>query len=217
MAKGTVKPKPETAKDQPSKRKKGTPGQPSKKEPEHPSTDLNSGDSKSRVSGPADQAEDSTPAQAQGPPEHSTLAGVRLPATSGSAILFGGPKDRSAKPDDKLALPTGLHSQYERVRSLNARGFYCAMRWDYRQEHMSTEEGKRWWANRKLLVTSAASGKSVVVRAVDFGPHENTGHVIGLSPGAAEALNIEPGDQVEIAFADQRAQPGVVSDPERKG
>jgi hypothetical protein len=139
------------------------------------------------------------------------LNGVRLPAANGRAGVFGGPKDRSAKPDDRLALPTGLHYQYERVRSLNPKGFYCAMRWDYRQEHMSTEEGKRWWANKKLQVKSPATGKSVIVRAVDFGPHENTGHSIAISPAAAGALNIQPGDEVEITFADQRAAPGLVS------
>src|SRR5262245_2215375 len=96
----------------------------------------------------------------------NTLDGFQLPAVYGKAGVFGGPKDRSAKPDDKLALPTGLHFQYERYRSLNPKSFYCAMRWDYRQEHKSTEEGKRWWANKKLLVANPANGRSVAVRAV---------------------------------------------------
>ncbi|HWC76556.1 MAG TPA: hypothetical protein VG778_03800, partial [Blastocatellia bacterium] len=109
------------------------------------------------------------------------LDGVALPATQGKAGIFGGPKDRGIKPDDKLALPTGRFFVYERVHSLNPKSFYCAMRWDYHLEHKSPEEGKRWWANKKLLVTNPNSGKAVVVRAVDRGPHENTGLDISLS------------------------------------
>ena len=142
----------------------------------------------------------------------SELEGAQLPATQGKAGLLGGPKDRGIKPDDKLALPTGPHFAYERVRSLNPKSFYCAMRWEYRFEHKSPEEGKRWWANKKLLVTNPKSGVAVVVRAVDYGPHENTGLSISLSPGAAEALGIEVGDEVSIAFADQKAPLGSVSD-----
>jgi hypothetical protein len=133
---------------------------------------------------------------------------AQLPATRGKAGVFGGPKDRGFKPDDKLALPTGPHFAYERIRTLNPKGFYCAMRWDYRFQHMSPEEGKRWWANKKLRVTNPKNGASVVVRAVDYGPHENTGFDISVSPGAAESLGIEIGDEVEIAFADQRSPLG---------
>ena len=141
----------------------------------------------------------------------TTLEDVQLPAKSGKAGVFGGPKDRGFKPDDKLALPTGPHFAYERILSLNPKSFYCAMRWEYRLEHMSPEEGKRWWANKKLQVTNPKNGASVIVRAVDYGPHENTGLDISVSPGAAEALGIEIGDEVEIDFADQKAHLGPVS------
>jgi hypothetical protein len=140
----------------------------------------------------------------------NALDGFELPSVYGKAGVFGGPKDHSAKPDDKLSLPTGLHFQYERYRSLNPKSFYCAMRWDYRQQHKSTEEGKRWWANKKLLVANPLNGKSVVVRAVDYGPHESTGFAIAVSPGAAEALGINPGDEVLVAFADPKAPTGPV-------
>ena len=144
-------------------------------------------------------------------PPASVLDAAHLPATSGKVGVFGGPKDRGYKPDDKLALPTGPHSAFERVRTLNPKSYYCMMRWDYHIEHMSPEEGKRWWANKKLLVTSPKSGQSVVVRAVDFGPHENTGLAISVSPGALESLGVEVGDEVEIAFADQKAPLGPVT------
>ncbi|HSB11396.1 MAG TPA: hypothetical protein VLM38_18050 [Blastocatellia bacterium] len=127
-----------------------------------------------------------------------------LPATHGKVGVFGGPKDRGIKPDDKLALPTGPHGVYERVRSLNPKGFYCSMRWNYHVHHMTPEEVKRWWANKKLVVTNSKNGSAVVVRAVDFGPHENTGLDLGISPGAAEALGVEVGDEVDIALADPK-------------
>lgn len=151
------------------------------------------------------------PAPPQPPPE-SELDNVKLPTTRGKAVIFGGPKDRGIKPDDKLSLPTGPHFVYERVRSLSPKGFYCAMRFDLRIEHKSPEEGKRWWANKKILVKNPANGNAVIVRAVDIGPHENTGHDIGLSPGAAQALGIEPGAEVEMVFADQKAPTGPVSE-----
>jgi hypothetical protein len=78
-----------------------------------------------------------------------------LPATSGKVGIFGGPKDRGIKPDDKLALPTGPHGVYERVRSLNPKSFYCSMRWNYHVEHLTPEEVKRSWANKKILVTNS--------------------------------------------------------------
>ena len=95
------------------------------------------------------------------------------------------------------------------LRTLRA-AFYCAMRWDYHAFGKSIEEGKRWWANKKLLVTNPANNTSVVVRAVDFGPPESTGLSIAVSPGAAEALGVEVGDEVEIAFADPHLPLGTV-------
>ncbi|HYL99335.1 MAG TPA: hypothetical protein VEZ90_10300 [Blastocatellia bacterium] len=141
--------------------------------------------------------------------ETDSLAGVHLPVAHGKAAVFGGPKDRGGKRDDKLGLPTGAHYQYELVRNLNPKAFYCAMRFEYRQMHMSAEEGKRWWANKRILIS--ANGKSIVAKAVDFGPHENSGFSIGVSPGAAEALGIEPGHEVDVKFADQKTPLGPVS------
>ena len=134
---------------------------------------------------------------------------LQLPTTHGKISIFGGPKDRGIKPDDKLALPTGPHSVYERVRSLNPKSFYCSMRWNYHVQHLTPEEVKRSWGNKKLLVTNAKNGNAVVVRAVDYGPHENTGLDIGLSPGAADALGVEVGDEVSIALADPKLPLGA--------
>lgn len=138
------------------------------------------------------------------------LNNADLPTTHGKVALLGGPRDRGIKPDDKLALPCGPHFAYERVRSLDPKSFYCAMRWSYKLGNRSPEEGKRWWANKKLVVTNGKTDSSVVVRAVDYGPHENTGLDISLSPGAAASLGVEAGDEVDIGFADQHAALGPV-------
>lgn len=166
------------------------------------------GGDKDKVTATAPDATGSAPPA--GAAAASALDPALLPAQRGKVGIFGGPKDRGIKPDDKLALPTGRHFTFERVRSLNPKGFYCAMRWDYHALGKSNEEGKRWWANKKLLVTNPTSGVSIVVRAVDYGPPESTGLSIGLSPGAAEALGVAVGDEVEIAFADARLPAGVV-------
>jgi hypothetical protein len=177
---------------------------------------------KNQSSSKAEQAEESTsekpaPSQAEQAEQAaeqavSTLDEVALPAASGKAGVLGGPKDRGFKPDDKLALPVGRHFTFERIRSLNPKSFYCAMRWDYHLQGKSPEESKRWWANKKILVTNPANGNQVVVRAVDFGPHENTGLTISLSPGALDALGLEIGGDVNVEFADQKAPLGVVNE-----
>lgn len=160
----------------------------------------------------ANKPEDSkqTPATAVDSTSQATAVDQQpqLPATHGKVGVFGGPKDRGVKPADKLALPTGPHGVYERVRSLNPKSFYCAMRWNYHVEHLTPEEVKRWWANKKVLVTNAKNANAAVVRAVDYGPHENTGLDISISPGAAEALGLEVGDEVDISLADPKSPLG---------
>jgi hypothetical protein len=148
--------------------------------------------------------------EAKPTPVAVTTEQPELPATHGKISIFGGPKDRGIKADDKLALPTGPHGVYERVRSLNPKSFYCSMRWNYHVHHMAPEDVKRWWANKKLQITNPKSGAAIVARAVDYGPHENTGLDIGLSPGAAEALGVEAGDEVDIALADPKLALGPI-------
>lgn len=187
------------------KKKTASPRKSSAKAPE-PASELTDNQAASTAREDNTTAPQAAPAVQE---EVSELDGVKLPAARGRVGVFGGPKDRSAKPDDKLALPTGLHFQYERYRSLNPSHFYCAMRWDYRQNHMSAEEGKRWFANKKIRVTNVRSGVSVVLRAVDYGPHESTGMMMSISPAAHEALGLTEGDEVRCEFADQKARPGV--------
>jgi hypothetical protein len=195
--------------------KEGKPGQKKMPAAKFSNTKSTSGASRSkgqaeRKDSPATKSADrkKAPAVASAPQAPIVEEQPTLPATRGKVAVFGGPKDRGMKPDDKLALPTGPHSVYERVRSLNPKSFYCAMRWNYHVQHMTPEEVKRWWANKKLLVTNPKNGNAVVVRAVDSGPHESTGLDIGISPGAAEALEVEVSDEVQIALADPKLQLG---------
>ncbi|MEK6405554.1 MAG: hypothetical protein AABN34_01180 [Acidobacteriota bacterium] len=180
--------------------KKGTVTKSGRKATSTKSTESESSEPKSPIQPAAEASAPKAPAVDEQP---------QLPALHGKAGVFGGPKDRGVKPEDKLALPTGPHGVYERVRSLNPKSFYCAMRWNYHVEHLTPEEVKRWWANKKLLVTNAKNGNGVVVRAVDYGPHENTGLDISISPGAAEALGVEVGDEVDIALADPKLPLGL--------
>jgi hypothetical protein len=165
---------------------------------------------KSASSEPKSPAQPPTAAAGSAPQAPVVDLQPQLPATHGKLGVFGGPKDRGIKPEDKLALPTGPHGVYERIRSLNPKSFYCAMRWNYHVEHLTPEEVKRWWANKKLLVTNPKNDSAAIVRAVDYGPHEKTGLDIGISPGAAETLGVEVGDEVDIALADPKSPLGPV-------
>jgi hypothetical protein len=163
---------------------------------------------KSASSKPKSPPEPAASAPASAPQAPVVDEQPTLPAMHGKVGVFGGPRDRGMKPDDKLSLPTGPHGVYERVRILNPKSFYCAMRWNYHVQHLTPEEVKRWWANKKLVVTNLKNGNVVTVRAVDYGPHENTGLVISVSPGAADALGVEVGDEVDIALADAKSPLG---------
>src|SRR5215813_1731154 len=186
-----------------------------KKAPKSPAKSQSSKKTASASSKPASTKPASTKSSPPAAPEPKSEPVVdrepKLPATQGKLGIFGGPKDRGIKPEDKLALPTGPHGVYERIRSLNPKSFYCAMRWNYHVEHLTPEEVRRWWANKKLLVTNKKNGNAVVVRAVDYGPHENTGLDISISPGAANALGVEIGDEVDIALADPKEPLGPLS------
>src|SRR5215813_13538506 len=186
-----------------------------KKAPKSPAKSQSSKKTASASSKPASTKPASTKSSPPAAPEPRSAPVVdrepQLPAVHGKLGIFGGPKDRGIKPEDKLALPTGPHGVYERVRSLNPKGYYCAMRWNYHVEHLTPEEVRRWWANKKLLVTNKKNGTAIVVRAVDYGPHENTGLDISISPGAANALGVEIGDEVDIALADPKEPLGPLS------
>lgn len=190
--------------------KEAKPG-PKKKDAEKSSTKTTSTEKKPASSETESPAQPNAAGAASTPQLPVVDQQPQLTATHGKTGVFGGPRDRGIKPDDKLALPTGPHGVYERIRSLNPKSFYCAMRWNYHVEHLTPEEVKRWWANKKLIVTNPKNGSAVIVRAVDYGPHEKTGLDISISPGAAKALGVELGDEVDIALADPKSPLGPIS------
>lgn len=115
---------------------------------------------------------------------------------TGKVSWFGGPKDMGVTPSEGLALlewsdvndkafswlflkdrTKGL------ARSLNPNTHYCAMRWDYTStpKRVLREEG---------VVELSCGGKTIWCTPVDWGPNENTGRLIDVSPGALFQLGI---------------------------
>lgn len=82
--------------------------------------------------------------------------------------------------------------------------YYCAMRWDY------APQGRTWWKNARVLIVSPSTGKAVVVRPVDWGPHTRTRRIIDLSPQALRDLGIRTDDVALVSFAAPDAPLGPV-------
>jgi hypothetical protein len=148
----------------------------------------------------------------------ATVAGIGsgtgvLPAQVGRCSSFGGPNG-------------GAYGNFALTGEPGTKpndGWYCAMRWGYVTDAGSTIPGydvgaaKKWWANRKILVTNPGTGKSVVVRAADWGPNVRTGRVIDLAPTALTALGGRTDDTMHIAFAPAGASLGPVTASSNSG
>lgn len=115
----------------------------------------------------------------------------RLPATRGRISHFGGPGG-GAYGNMALTGESGVNPRDP---------WYVAMRWPY------TEAGgtraKAWWANRRVIVSHPKTGKAVVLRAADWGPHASTGRVVDVSPHAMKVLGASTDDIVHISFAEK--------------
>jgi hypothetical protein len=135
-----------------------------------------------------------------------------LPDYGGRCSTFGGAADSSLADSARVALPCGPDGEHTLAVDLDPEDYYCAMRWDYEQAGVATRwDGKRWWANRAVLVVNPGTGASVVVRAVDWGPNLGTGRVIDLSPAAARDLGVRTDDLVVIRFADEEMALGPIA------
>lgn len=95
--------------------------------------------------------------------------------------------------------------------------WYCAMRWPYAEWNhelgkpvMKSTSAKKWWHDKKILVTNPKNGEQVVLAAKDWGPNPNTGRVIDVSQKAIKSLGADTDDTVNIAFAPQNAALGTV-------
>ena len=122
-----------------------------------------------------------------------------LPATRGAISSFGGPGG-GAYGEMALTGESGTSPRDE---------WYCAMRWPYVTEEGKPKKGvdvgaaKAWWMDRRIMVVSPRTGKAVVLRAADWGPHINTNRVIDVSPAALNALGIDTDEVVHISFAEE--------------
>lgn len=126
-----------------------------------------------------------------------------MPWVRGRVSWFGGPEDRSISLSGTGAI-TG-----ERVRSLNspvmpsasvlesrpADYYWFAMRFNY------SPNGREYWRNARFVLRNPGSGASVVVRAVDWGPHTRTRRAVDLSPQAIADLGLVTDQDVLVAFA----------------
>ncbi len=135
------------------------------------------------------------------------------PFVAGKCSWFGGPRDFVVGSTETGAI-TG-----ERLRSLNTPldptaadlasrpedFYYVAMRWDYRPN------GRTFWRTVRILVVNPRTGKAVVVRPVDWGPHIKAGRTVDLSPQAIRALGLSTDQEAYVAFA----APGTALGPVR--
>lgn len=131
----------------------------------------------------------------------------------GTVSWFGGPSDTGVSSTE-----TGSVTN-ERLRELNdpmnaspstiaARPedfYFVAMRWNFSATPRST------WRDARILVKNPATGTSVVVRPVDWGPNTSTRRIIDLSPQAIEDLGADTDDTVLVAFAAPGTPLGVVT------
>lgn len=130
----------------------------------------------------------------------------------GRVSWFGGPLDTGIG-DTETGAITG-----ERVRLLNdpvdpsaatlasrpEDYYWVAMRFSY------SPNGRSFWRDARLLVQNPTTGRSIVVRPVDWGPHTRTRRIVDLSPQVISELGLVTDGEVLVAFATPGAPLGVV-------
>lgn len=127
---------------------------------------------------------------------------------SGTCSWFGGPDDDGVDPDEGLAflydvedaptlfLPEQPEGTTGLARRLDPSKFYLACRWDYHvtPKDMLADQSKM------AIVWAKKTGRTLLARPADWGPHEDTGRVADLSPGLLEALGISTDDEVDVLY-----------------
>lgn len=150
------------------------------------------------------------PVQPSEPPLQPQKPVVEPPAAPAGPVLtirgrcsyFGGPDDPEGKitpdlafwnqaqaatrPDLFSSVGGGLFGR------LNPKSYYIACRWNYKQTPAS------YLRSIKVRVTNPKTGKSIEATPVDWGPHERTGRVADLSPGAIAAIGAKTDDEVVV-------------------
>ena len=130
----------------------------------------------------------------------------------GSVSSFGGPNDTGVSSTETGAVSgenlRGLNNPLNPSASAlaaNPNGYYyVAMRWNY------TPGGTSFWKAARLTVKNPSTGKTIVVRPVDWGPNTNTARTLDLSPQALKDLGLQTDDLALVAFAPPGTTLGVV-------
>ncbi len=129
---------------------------------------------------------------------------------SGKVSHFGGPDDTGVSPSEGLAFIYSTSDQPDLflsyqpentsglARRLNPEIPYVAVRWPY------TSSNKSQWREVLLkemaLIEAPSTGKFLKAYPADWGPHEDTGRVADISPGAMEHLGLTTDDSVKVTF-----------------
>ena len=142
------------------------------------------------------------------------LGGTQI-VLSGKMSTFGGPHDLpdshgrgGVKADEGLALfdvsdaakytslflPQQPPGTTGAARRLNPNAYYIACRWNY------DKTPRDYLRKINVTVTNPATGKSIKVQPVDWGPHGKTDRVADLSPGAAQALGLRTDQQCTVTI-----------------
>jgi N-acetylmuramoyl-L-alanine amidase len=126
--------------------------------------------------------------------------------TLGKASTFGGPDDTGVSPSEGLAFITSIDQApylflpYQPegttglARRLNPYVHYIACRWDYSKTPKQSLIGK------PATVKATKTGITLKAFPADWGPNENTGRVVDLSPSLMDDLGIQTNDEVEVTF-----------------
>lgn len=126
---------------------------------------------------------------------------------TGKCSWFGGPEDTGVSPSEGLAfiydltpenqflfLPLQPAGTTGLARRLNTEVAYCAMRFDYSVHPKNTLLQKR------VLVRNPKTGFAIVCTPCDWGPHQDTGRIIDLSPSVMRDLELETDTLVDVIF-----------------
>ena len=127
---------------------------------------------------------------------------------SGPCSWFGGPEDTGVAPDEGLAfifdaadapqlfLPQQPPGTTGLARRLDPEQLYCACRWDYQ----TTPKDMLADPSNLALILAERTGRWCLAWPSDWGPHEDTGRAVDLSPGALEELEIDTDDVVTVIY-----------------
>lgn len=131
----------------------------------------------------------------------------------GKISHFGGPEDTGVTPtetgaitgENLRALNNPLDPTPEELAANPDGYYYLAMRWNY------TPGDRTFWRAARIVIRNPDTGKMVVVRPVDWGPHTRTERIVDVSPQTERDLGTQTDREVDVAFADPNLPLGPVN------